>query len=127
MSTQTGNLGLYRNETVDDTLVALVNNQNINMNIIDSNLSKIEPLEIQVQNKLTTERLNKDANDIYTEIQYKRSDGTLFKKSVLSGGTSPQYTTKTVTYYATDGTTVTSTINYTLNYTGDDLTSEVIV
>ena len=40
MSTQTGNLGLYRNETVDDTLVALVNNQNINMNIIDSNVQQ---------------------------------------------------------------------------------------
>lgn len=76
--------------------------------------------------ELTMVRLSKDANDIFTEIRYKRQDGTLFKKSVLSGGTSPKYTTRTVTFYASNGTTVTETKVFALTYTGDDLTSEVI-
>ena len=75
---------------------------------------------------LTTVRLNKDANDIFTEIQYKRADTSLYMKSVLSGGTSPKYTTRTETFYAADGTTVVLTQVYTLSYTGDDLTSEVM-
>lgn len=95
-----------------------------------TNMNKIENGIFDVDEKtgaLTMLRLNKDANDIYTEIQYKRSDATLHKKSVLSGGTSPKYTTRTVTYYQADGVTVKSTETYTLTYTGDDLTSEVIV
>jgi hypothetical protein len=76
--------------------------------------------------KLSTSRLNKDLNGLYTEIQFKRKDGTLFKKSVLSGGTSPKYTTRTETFYAADGVTVIQTDTYTLTYTGNDLTSEVI-
>lgn len=70
-------------------------------------------------------RSGKDANGIFVTLEYKRTDGTLFKKSVLSGGTSPKYTTRTVTYYAANGTTVLLTKVYTLTYTGDDLTSEV--
>jgi hypothetical protein len=73
------------------------------------------------------ERLNKDANDIFIEIRTKRPDGTLYYKSVLSGGTSPKYTTRTSTYYAVDGITATNVKVFTLNYTGDDLTSEVLV
>jgi hypothetical protein len=70
-------------------------------------------------------RSDKDANGVFVTLEYKRTDGTLFKKSVLSGGTSPQYTTRTVTYYDADGTTVLLTKVYTLTYSGDDLTSEV--
>lgn len=94
-----------------------------NMNNIENGIAAID----EKTGPLTMERLNKDANDLFTEIQYKRQDATLFKKSVLSGGASPQYTTRTVTFYAADGTTVVATQVYTLNYTGDDLTSEVIV
>lgn len=68
----------------------------------------------------------KDANGIFTIVEYKRSDGTLYARSVLSGGTSPQYTTRTITYYAADGTTVIRTDPYTLVYDADgDLISEV--
>lgn len=71
---------------------------------------------------------NKDANGIFTTIDFKDATDTLRKKSVLSGGTSPSYTTRTVTYYASDGVTVTSTRVYTLTYDGDgDLLSEVEV
>lgn len=86
-----------------------------------------EVFQNAILNNLTTLRFNKDDNDIFTEIQFKREDETLFKKSVLSGGISPQYTTRTVTYYDEDGITEASITIYTLNYTGDDLTSEVIV
>lgn len=71
-------------------------------------------------------RTNKDAFDIFTTIEWKRADGTLLKKSLLSGGTAPAYTTRTVTYYAANGSTVRRTYVYTLNYTGSDLTSEVL-
>lgn len=74
---------------------------------------------------INTYRSGKDANGIYTTLEYKRLDSTLAKKSVLSGGTSPKYTTRTVTYYAANGTAVLATKVYAIVYTGDDLTSEV--
>ena len=68
----------------------------------------------------------KDANGIFTIVEYKRADGTLYARSALSGGTSPKYTTRTVTYYDTNGTTVLRTDTYTLTYdTQGDLISEV--
>lgn len=70
----------------------------------------------------------KDSNGIYTTIEYKRADGTLFARSVLSGGTSPQYSTRTITYYDTDGTTIIDTVTYNLIYDSDgDLKDEVKV
>jgi Phage tail-collar fibre protein len=68
----------------------------------------------------------KDENGIFTIVEYKRADGTLYARSVLSGGTSPQYTTRTITYYDNDGTTVLRTDPYTLIYDADgDLIGEV--
>lgn len=119
------NTGTVTDERSNEILCGLAN---IKLGITPpSGDAEVEKLKIEVENKLTTERLNKDSNDIYTEIHFKRTDGTLFKKSVLSGGTSPQYTTRTVTYFNDDGSTITSTLNYNLFYTGDDLTSEVLV
>jgi hypothetical protein len=69
---------------------------------------------------------NKDANGIFTLLEYRRQDNTLVAKSVLSGGTSPQYTTRTITYYNTTGTAVEKTTVRTLSYDNDgDLVSEV--
>ena len=124
-------------EEIIEFIVSIGTSENVNT-IIDGSLvyasandldnlsSRVNQLEQENILNLSTIRLNKDSNDVYTEIQYKRVDGTLFMKSVLSGGTSPQYTTRTVTYYGGDGTTVTSTTTYSIGYTGDDLTSEVI-
>jgi hypothetical protein len=68
----------------------------------------------------------KDANGVFTTVEYKRADNTLAIKSVLSGGTSPKYTTRTLTYYASNGTTVEKTVTRTLSYDADGvLTSEV--
>lgn len=72
-------------------------------------------------------RLSEDSNNIFVELDFKRADGTMFKKSVLSGGTSPSYTTRTETYYAADGVTVTETKVYTELYNANsELISEVL-
>lgn len=64
----------------------------------------------------STQKLSIDSDGIYTEVQHKRADGTLILKSVLSGGTPPNYTTRTETKYATNGTTVECTKMYTISY-----------
>lgn len=65
-------------------------------------------------------RSNKDAEGIFTTVEYRRkSDDTLAARSVLSGGTSPEYTTRTVTFYAADGTTVARTDVFTISYDAD--------
>lgn len=77
--------------------------------------------------KFTTVKSNKDSNGIFTAIQHKRKDGTLIEQSVLSGGETPNYTTRTVTKYAADGITIKETQVYTLNYDIDmALQSEVL-
>lgn len=74
----------------------------------------------------STYKLNPDSNGIFTELQYKRKNGTLIMKSVLSGGTSPKYTTRTETEYEQDGVTIKATRIYTITYTNDKVTSEVL-
>lgn len=65
-------------------------------------------------------RSSKDAEGIFTTVEYRRkSDNTLAVRSVLSGGTSPQYTTRTITFYASNGTTVARTDTFTISYDAD--------
>lgn len=72
-------------------------------------------------------KLNKDDNGIYTTVELKRADTKLYMRSVLSGGISPKYTTRTETYYGVDGTTVLATKIYTRTYDADEvLVSEVL-
>lgn len=76
---------------------------------------------------LSTYKLGKDENEIYTDIQLKRRNGTLAIRSVLSGGTSPNYTNRTITEYALNGSTVVKTTTYALTYDTDgNLISEVL-
>lgn len=75
---------------------------------------------------LSQTRLNRDLNGIYTTVEWDRDVGTLYRRSVLSGGTSPEYTTRTETLYGTDGTTVLSTTVFTLSYVNGEFVSEVI-
>jgi len=42
---------------------------------------------------------NKDVNGMYTTIEWSDTNNIVRKRSVLSGGTSPEYTTRTETYY----------------------------
>jgi hypothetical protein len=73
-------------------------------------------------------RSNKDSEGLFTTIQWYRTDTTLHMDSVLSGGITPGYTTRTVREYDVDGTTVLSTATYTLSYDDDgDITQEVFV
>ncbi|WP_404427317.1 hypothetical protein LG296_01735 [Ureibacillus chungkukjangi] len=69
---------------------------------------------------------NKDSEGTFTTVEYKRTDGTLAVKSILSGGTAPNYTTRTITYYGANGTSVEKTTIRTLSYDSDGvLVSEV--
>lgn len=70
--------------------------------------------------------LNKDSEGVYTVVEIKTNSGVLYARSTLSGGTSPQYTTRTINYYGTDGTTITATNVFTINYDGDNIVSEVL-
>ncbi|MEK4403429.1 hypothetical protein MKZ26_03160 [Sporosarcina sp. FSL K6-6792] len=74
-----------------------------------------------------TIKFGKDAEGIFTTIERRRkAANTLISKSVLSGGTSPLYTNRTVTYYESNGTTVKNTYTYALTYDADGvLVSEV--
>ncbi|OCA85218.1 pyocin knob domain-containing protein [Pseudobacillus wudalianchiensis] len=86
---------------------------------------KADQAEVNIS-RLRKRKSGKDAEGIFTTVEYLRPDGTLFAKSVLSGGTSPLYTTNTVTYYAADGRTVKTTDVIPLQYDADgDLISEV--
>lgn len=68
-----------------------------------------------------------DANGIYTVVEYKRSDGTLYMKSTLSGGTSPSYTTDIWQFYDALGTTVIVTKTWTISYDANGkITSKVV-
>ncbi|EFV78941.1 hypothetical protein HMPREF1013_00825 [Bacillus sp. 2_A_57_CT2] len=72
------------------------------------------------QTSFSTVKSNKDAEGIYTTVEQRRkTDGTLAVKAVLSGGTSPQYTTRTITYYALDGITVEKTETFAISYDTD--------
>lgn len=86
-----------------------------------------ELAELENAKFLSIIRSNKDSQGIFTAVTYKRkTDNTVFAISVLSGGTSPKYTTRTVTFYESNGTTVKSTKVYSLSYDSDgDLLSEV--
>lgn len=74
--------------------------------------------------KLKVVRSDLDAFGNFTLITWSRVDDSTYMTSQLSGGTAPSYTTRTVTWYAADGTTVRHTETYTLGYTGGVLTSE---
>ncbi|VDG98913.1 Uncharacterised protein [Lysinibacillus sphaericus] len=54
-----------------------------------------------------TVRLNIDENGVAQRVEHRRrSDNTLISTTEFSGGESPNYTTRTVKYYATDGVSV---------------------
>lgn len=72
--------------------------------------------DVSIGPPLSITRTNEDANGIFTTVSHFRTDNTLYKMSVLSGGTSPMYTTRTVTYFESDGVTPKSIQVYALSY-----------
>ena len=71
------------------------------------------------------ERSNRDSNGIYTVISYKRTDNTLFRRSTLSNGVSPEYTLRTVEYFDESGADIINTVYYALQYENGELVREV--
>jgi len=68
---------------------------------------------------------NKDSHGVYTLVEWRRPDGSLFKTSELSGGTPPQYAERRVKYYSPEGELL-KEIVYDLVYNADgELESEV--
>ena len=89
--------------------------------------ARVTEAEVVTKDKMSVYRSNKDTYGVFRTITQKRSDGTTFRTSELSGGTAPQYSTRTLTFYAADGVTVSSTATYTLSYDTDgDVVSEVL-
>lgn len=93
---------------------------------VQSISNEVASLEMEMEQNLTLVRSGQDSYGVFTTLTWKRSDGTTFRTSVLSGGTSPQYTTRTNTYYAANGTTAKKVITHTLGYTNGILTSETL-
>ena len=60
-----------------------------------------------------------DVNGIYTVVDYKRSDNTLYMKSTLSNVVNGNYQTDTWQFYDAAGTTVILTVTWTLTYDAD--------
>lgn len=68
------------------------------------------------ENELTLERTGLDAEGIFTTLTYKRTDGTKYRVSTLSGA-SPLYNTRTVDYFTVaDQVTPYKTISFTIAY-----------
>lgn len=91
---------------------------------------ELDPLlSASIENLQSTKviKSNKDSEGLFTTVEYRRiADNTLAVKSVLSGGATPKYTTRTVTYYALDGITVVNSYVFALSYDADGvLISEV--
>ena len=89
--------------------------------------ARVMEAEVVTKDKMSVYRSDKDTYGVFRTITQKRSDGTTFRTSELSGGVAPQYSTRTLTFYAADGVTVSSTATYTLSYDTDgDVVSEVL-
>lgn len=76
-------------------------------------------------NAHSTVRSNKDTNGLFTTIEWRDSNNQTRIKSELSGGVSPNYTTRTVTYYTNAGIAY-FTKSFTQSYDIDgDWTGEI--
>jgi len=73
---------------------------------------------------VSIERKNPDDDGVFTLIEFRRSDGTLFKTSQLNG-ISP-YTSRTVKYYDKNENLI-QTVEYSITYSNDEVISEVII
>lgn len=79
-----------------------------------------------VYDNMSKEMSNKESG-IFKTVTWNDEFNIRRKESTLSGGTAPLFTTRTVNFYDTDGTTVLETLVFDLSYDGDDdLLSEVL-
>ncbi|MEG0612656.1 MAG: hypothetical protein RR486_09080 [Clostridium sp.] len=106
------------NVTDFSTLVAKVEVNSAQLGDMDTKILDLK--------KHKTYKSNKDSNGIFTRIELKRLNDTILVVSILSGGISPRYTTRTETWYKEDGVAVESTKVYSMTYDADaDVVSEV--
>ena len=101
--------------------VSLPNNNTITRDMIQDNVVNNDKLAPDLKRYATTERSDKDAQGVFVTIEWfdDQAIPALRKKSVLSGGTSPKYTTRTVTFYD-ESELLIKTLVYTLTYDVDD-------
>lgn len=110
--------------TTEDTRISAADLVEGQLMVVKDGLLKlVHPADVGGK---STYNLNLDENGIFTTVEVRHKTGTLYSRSVLSGGTSPQYTTRTESFYADDGTTVLFTQVYTLTYANGRLVSEVL-
>ena len=84
-------------------------------------------LDQAIKHKRSKYKSAPDGTGIYTVVDEKRQNGTLYKKSTLSNKVNGRYTTRTVQSYAPDGATVVNTSVYTITYDAmGGIVSEVI-
>lgn len=71
----------------------------------------------------------KDANGIFTVVEYKRSDSTVYMKSTLSNAdANGNYQTNTWEYFDIDGVTLLKTLTWTITYDVDgNIVSKVVI
>lgn len=99
------------------------------LNLITANTASINTHkndEFSHNIAVKTIKSEKDDNGVFTVVRtYKKSNNNLYQESILSGGISPKYTTRTITTFADDGTVV-RVDTFANNYDADDdLFSEV--
>ncbi|HIG0362436.1 TPA: hypothetical protein ACX96Z_004117, partial [Clostridium sporogenes] len=73
---------------------------------------------------------SKDENDIFTIVEYKRTDNTLYMKSTLSNpDTEGNYKTIKWELYAREGASIVNTIVWNITYDedGDIISKEVVI
>lgn len=121
MATITDNLGLPRPEANDNFNLV---NFNVLIDAIDNKVAgkdNIDPV-------LNVLKSNIDANGIYTVVEWKRTDNTMYRKSTLSNADAEgNYQTQTIEFYDVDGTTLLKTQVWELTYDDNgNVSSETI-
>lgn len=87
---------------------------------------RMNGVQVYNHNLLGFVRSGLDSNGVYTVVSDYRDDNTLYKKSTMSGGTSPEYTTLTVDFYESDGITIAFTRVYNLTYSNGEIVSMLL-
>ncbi|HDR7872380.1 TPA: hypothetical protein QCY10_000127 [Bacillus mobilis] len=81
-----------------------------------------------MQQKLSNYKSSKDTNGIFSIVECKRKDGTIFRKQILSDpDTNGNYRKQTINFYDESGTKIIGTDVYVITYDADgDVISEVL-
>jgi len=102
----------------------VLQNIGIDIHTISSALMQVREFG---EDLMSVERSDRDENDVFRIVKHFRDDGTLYRKSTLSGGTSPEYTSYVIEYYDATGLTVVQTRAYTMTYSNGEMVSRTYV